>query len=70
MSGDKSICFASTSCDGIIVLNIVAIKITFVMGKKMEKVEIEDSKNLTYKSCFSIAYFIFFFKKHNSIVLD
>lgn len=42
MNGDKSTCFASTSCDGIIVLNIVVIKITFVIGKKPEKDEVED----------------------------
>lgn len=46
MNSDKSTCFAPTSCDGIIALNIVVIKITFVMGKKKEKEEIEDSKGL------------------------
>lgn len=61
MNGDKSTCFASTSCDGIIVLNIVVIKNTFVMGKKKEKEEIEDSKSVMYKSCFSIGHLIFFF---------
>lgn len=58
MNSDKSTRFAPTSCDRIIALNIVVIKITFVMGKKKKRKDIEESEGL-FMFFYSVSYFLF-----------